>query len=113
MHEMSLCESLLQIVEEQAVTQGFTEVKTIWLEIGELSSVDPDAMAFCFDAIRHHSIAKTAKLELLKVPGKAWCMQCSCEVSLGRRFDPCSGCGSHQLQVIDGEGMRIKELEVN
>ncbi|HID46416.1 MAG TPA: hydrogenase maturation nickel metallochaperone HypA, partial [Chromatiaceae bacterium] len=34
MHEMSLCEGVLQILRDHATTQGFTRVKTVWLEIG-------------------------------------------------------------------------------
>ena len=44
MHEMSLCEGILQILEEHAARQGFTQVKTVWLEIGALSGVDREAI---------------------------------------------------------------------
>ena len=42
MHEMSLCEGVLQILEEHAKSQGFTRVKTVWLEIGCLAGVELD-----------------------------------------------------------------------
>jgi hydrogenase nickel incorporation protein HypA/HybF len=29
-----------------------------------------------------------------------------------QRFDPCPRCGSYQLQVVGGEQMRIRDLEV-
>ncbi len=34
MHEMSLCEGVLQVLEDNARTQGYRQVKTVWLEIG-------------------------------------------------------------------------------
>jgi len=110
---MSLCESILQVLEQSAVTQGYARVKTVWLEIGELSAVEPAAMRFGFDLVTRGSLADGARLEIVKLPGQAWCMQCAKTVRVKQRFDECPDCGSHQLQVTGGEEMRIKELEVD
>lgn len=112
MHEMSLCEGVLQVLETEAGKQGFERVKTVWLEIGELSSVEVDAMRFSFDVVMRNSLADSAKLEIIRIPGTAWCMQCAKPVNIRQRFDECPDCGSYQLQVTGGEEMRIKELEV-
>ncbi len=34
MHEMCLCEGVLQVLKDNARTQGYRQVKTVWLEIG-------------------------------------------------------------------------------
>ncbi len=34
MHKMSLCEEVLQVLKDNARTQGYRRVKTVWLEIG-------------------------------------------------------------------------------
>lgn len=112
MHEMSLCEGVLQIIETEARKQGFNRVKTVWLEIGELSSVEVGAMTFCFDAVTRDSLADGARLHIVNTPGQAWCMPCSKTVNLRQRFDECPNCGSYQLQVTGGDEMKIKELEV-
>ena len=112
MHEMSLCEGVLQILESEAGKQGFNRVKAVWLEIGELSSVEPEAMLFSFDAVTRDSLADGATLNIIRVPGQAWCMQCSKSVNVKQRFDACPDCGSYQLQVTGGDEMKIKELEV-
>ena len=112
MHEMSLTEGVLRILEEQAAVSHYSRVKTVWLEIGALSQVDPQSMAFCFEAIKGGTIAEAARLEIIAVPGTAWCMVCSDTVSIAQRYDPCPRCGGHQVTVSGGEDMRIKELEV-
>jgi hydrogenase nickel incorporation protein HypA/HybF len=112
MHEMSLCEGVLQVLESEAKKQGFEKVKSVWLEIGELAGVEIEAMEFCFDAVTRNSLADGAQLNIINVPGLAWCMQCSKNVSVKQRFDECPDCGSYQLQVTSGDEMRIKELEV-
>ena len=112
MHEMALCESVLNVLQSEAQQQGFKQVKTVWLEIGELSSVEPEAMLFSFDVVMRNSLAHDAKLEIIRIPGQAWCMQCSKTVHVKKRFDECPDCGSYQLQVTAGDEMKIKELEV-
>ena len=49
MHEMALCESILQLVEENATTQGYSKVKKVWLEIGALSGGDSAYMGIFTD----------------------------------------------------------------
>ncbi|GAB6054340.1 hydrogenase maturation nickel metallochaperone HypA [Magnetospira thiophila] len=112
MHEMSLTESMVRIMEDQALAQGFKTVTTVWLELGELSHAEPEAMRFCFEAVTRGTLAEGAVLEIIRTPGQAWCMDCAQSVVIARRYDPCPTCGGHKLQVTDGEDMRIKELEV-
>ncbi|WP_185961340.1 hydrogenase maturation nickel metallochaperone HypA [Telmatospirillum sp. J64-1] len=112
MHEMALAEGILQVLEDQGKAQNFSRVRTIWLELGQLAHADPQALAFCFDAVMRGSLAEGAKLEILTIPGTAWCLECGESVPLAQRYDPCPRCNSHRLQVTQGEEMRIKELEV-
>lgn len=112
MHEMSLCEGVLQVIEDQAKAQDFHRVKTVWLEIGELAGVDPEAMRFGFDVVMQGSLADGAALEIIHLPGRAWCLSCGKEVHVAQRFESCPLCGGYQLQVTGGDELRVKELEV-
>ena len=112
MHEMALTEGVLRLIEEQAAVQDFGRVRAVWLEIGELSVVDPEALRFCFEAIRGGTIADGARLEIIRVPGQAFCMGCNTSVHVAQRYDFCPQCGGGSLQVTGGSEMRVKELEV-
>jgi hydrogenase nickel incorporation protein HypA/HybF len=112
MHEMSLCESVIQIIEDEARTRGFRSVKTVWLEIGQLAGVEIEALRFAFDAVTRDSVAQGARLEIVDRPGEAWCMQCGTTVRISQRFDACPDCDGYQLEVTGGTEMRVKELEV-
>lgn len=109
---MALAEGVLQLIEDAAREQDFARVSAVWLEIGQLSGVEVEAMRFCFDAVTRGSLAEGAKLEIITIPGTAWCMNCSSAVSCGERFSACPSCGSYQMQVTGGAEMRVKELEV-
>jgi len=112
MHELSLCEGVIQLIEDQAREQGFSRVRTVWLEIGELAGVETEAMRFSFDAIAKGSVADAARLEIVDVPGRARCPTCNHAVTISARYDACPDCGHYPLEITAGEEMRIKELEV-
>lgn len=112
MHEMSLAEGVLQLIEDSAKTQSFSRVRTVWLEIGQLAGVEVEAMKFCFDVVVRDSIAQDAKLVIIETQGQAWCLQCAEVVNVRALYDACPKCGSHQVQVTGGNEMRVKELDV-
>jgi hydrogenase nickel incorporation protein HypA/HybF len=112
MHEMSLAEGIVQLVEDAARAEGCTRVRTVWLEIGQLAAVEQEALRFCFDAVTRDSVAEGARLEIIETPGQGWCMQCERNVAVAALYDPCPDCGSYQVQVTGGSEMRVKELEV-
>jgi hydrogenase nickel incorporation protein HypA/HybF len=113
MHEMSLCEGLVQSLEQQAVAQHFSQVHAVFLEIGALATIEPEAMRFNFPIVAQGTLAEGALLEITHVDGHAWCMACSSQVAVRRHGDGCPNCGSYQLQILDGQQMRIKQLEVS
>lgn len=113
MHEMSLCEGILQILEDEARAKHFSRVRSVCLEIGDLASVDPEALRFCFDVVVRGTLANDAALVIDRVEGRGWCMPCGESVTIAHHGDACPRCGSYQVQVTDGADMRIKEMEVD
>ncbi|RRD01796.1 hydrogenase maturation nickel metallochaperone HypA [Amphritea balenae] len=109
---MSVCEGIIQVLEDQAISQNYTKIKTVWLEIGPLAMIENDSLRFCFDAVTRNTLAEGAQLEIIELAGQAWCLQCAQTVEIKKRYDACTACGSYQLQVTQGEELRIKELEV-
>lgn len=112
MHEVSLAENILQIIEEAAREQGFSQVRTVWMEIGQLSCVEKGALHFCFTAVADDTIAQHAKLEIIDIAGCGWCEHCGREVAIRSLYDACPVCGDYVAQVLRGDEMRIRELEV-
>lgn len=112
MHELSLCESVVQLIEEQAQAQGFRQARMVRLEIGRLAGVEVEAMRFGFDAVARGSVADGARLEIIEVPGTAWCPHCQRQVRVQQRYDACPSCGHVPLELTAGDEMRVVELEV-
>lgn len=112
MHEMSLVDGILRILEEQAREQDFTEVRTVWLRVGALSHVDPEALRFCFQAASPGTLAEGAALEILCAPGEGWCMDCASRVTIPAHGAPCPACGGDRVRPTGGDDLAISELEV-
>lgn len=112
MHELSLAESVLTIVQDVARANDAKRVTHVRLLVGALSHVDADALRFCFDVVKRDSVAADAGVELIAVPGSAWCMPCGTNVAIAGLADACPVCGSHQLQVVSGQELSVKDIEV-
>jgi hydrogenase nickel incorporation protein HypA/HybF len=112
MHEMSLAEGVLQLIEDASRQQGFVRCTAVWLEIGQLAGVEVEAMKFCFDAVTRSTLAENARLEVITTPGTGWCMSCATTVPMTESMGACPNCGGYQVQVTGGTEMRVKELEV-
>jgi hydrogenase nickel incorporation protein HypA/HybF len=112
MHEMSLAEGVLGVVQDATRAHEPCTVRTVRLEIGTLAAVECEALRFAFEVVKRGSVADGAQLDIVHVPGAAWCMQCSRSVVISERIEPCPECGSWQLQVTGGDQMRVKELEL-
>jgi hydrogenase nickel incorporation protein HypA/HybF len=108
MHELGITQNIIAIVTENA--QG-KKVQRVLLEIGKLSAIMPDAIKFCFDICAQGTIVEGARLEILEIPGMAKCRECGTNFYVEKPFGICE-CGSIKLDIIAGEELKIKEIEV-
>jgi hydrogenase nickel incorporation protein HypA/HybF len=113
MHELSLAEALIELVEEESRKLAGARVRTVRLEIGAVAAVDPDAMRFCFDAVARGTSADGAVLDIVTVPARGRCLDCHEEIETYERPLSCPACGAARIEVISGDAMRLKELEVD
>lgn len=108
---MALAEEVLQIVQQAARREGLRRVHALWLEIGQLASVEPEAMRFCFEAVARDSVAAGARLEIVAAAGMAWCETCAESVALAALGEACPHCGGYRLRVTGGTQMRVQQME--
>lgn len=112
MHELSLLESVREILEKNARSQSFSRVTKVTLEIGRFSNVEPEALRFCFDVVMRDSLAENAELIIAEVDGLGVCQQCRQQVAMQTLYDACTYCDSPFVKVIQGSEMMIKDLMV-
>ncbi|HEV8245612.1 MAG TPA: hydrogenase maturation nickel metallochaperone HypA [Polyangiaceae bacterium] len=108
MHEMALTQDLLELVSERFADRRVTRVI---LEVGKLAAVVPDAFRFCFELCAAGTVAEGAALEIVETPGSARCRGCESTVALETFFASCV-CGSSDLELLTGDELRLKAVEV-
>ncbi|MBW4684730.1 MAG: hydrogenase maturation nickel metallochaperone HypA [Komarekiella atlantica HA4396-MV6] len=108
MHELGITQNIVAIVTEHA--QG-KKVQRVLLEIGQLSAIMPNAVRFCFEICTQNTVLAGAILEIKEISGLGRCRQCGAEIPLDKPFGSCN-CGSTRLDLIAGEELKIKEIEV-
>ena len=108
MHELSLTRNIVAIVGDAA---NGRRVRRVTLEVGKLSGVMADAIAFCFEVVAQGTSLEGASLEIVEIEGRARCSDCGTEFATPTLYAACT-CGSHRLLRLQGEELKIKTMEL-
>lgn len=109
MHELSLAEEVVSIVERHA--RG-SRVSAIVLEIGTLAQVEVDALRFALESVQKGTLAEGARVDIESVEGRARCRACGAEQRLETLYDPCERCGSSDREVLCGREFRVLRISL-
>jgi hydrogenase nickel incorporation protein HypA/HybF len=112
MHEISLAEEIVRMVESTATRDHFARVKTLKLAAGALAGVEVAALRFALEAIVPGTCLEGADIVIDEPAGRAWCNACETEVAMESRADACPVCGAYPLKVLHGDALRIVDLVV-
>jgi len=108
MHELSITWNIFELVAEAAKGR---KVNRIIVEIGELSGVTADSVAFWFPEVARGTEVAEASLEIRKISALARCEACSAEFPTTSMLTACP-CGSFRLKRLRGEELIIKSIEL-
>lgn len=112
MHELSLADEIVRMVEAASAREHFKRVATLRLEAGALAGVEVSALRFALDAIAPGTCLEGAQITIDEPPGRAWCPRCATEVTIASRADPCPLCDGYPVQVTGGSALRVLDLVV-
>jgi hydrogenase nickel incorporation protein HypA/HybF len=114
MHELSIAQNIIDIVEQELDKQADTEreVKTLELEIGTLSGVVIEALETAMDSAVKDTALKEANIKINKIQAQAQCQSCEKIFEISDLYDPCPKCDSFNPKIIKGKELRVKSIEV-
>ena len=112
MHELSLAENVIRIVESAAKQSRAQRVTRVRLAIGALAHVDADTLQFCCGLAARQTMLEGAEFAVERTQGQAHCNSCEKDVVLERVGLPCPLCGSFDLQVTAGEEMQVLDISI-
>jgi hydrogenase nickel incorporation protein HypA/HybF len=108
MHELSITCSIVELVAETAKGR---KVHRVTVEIGQLSGVLSDSIAFWFPEVARGTEVAKANLEIHEVAALARCEACGAEFPTPSMLTICP-CGSYQFKRLKGEELNIKSIEL-
>ena len=112
MHELSIANSILNIVLNEKKTKNLPDIKAIGLKIGSLSGILPDALEFSFDAIKKETPLENTILEISEIPIRGICKSCNEKFSVTDYIFACPECKSSSIEVYKGQEMDIEYLDI-
>ena len=110
MHELSLAMSLLEVCEEEATRIGVKKIKTLIVEVGELSGVSVPALDSAFGIASRGTVAEGAALSIRNMPGTGWGLSCERAVRIQDPFRSCPDCGGSRILPTGGMEFCLKEF---
>ena len=116
MHELSIMQSILDIVLEYAAKNNANKITKINLVIGELSGFVPDWMRSYFDLVSQGTIAEKAEICIEWIPVLIKCKSCGKEFQLTKEsFEfHCPECGYNaKIELLSGREYNVKSIEVD
>lgn len=112
MHELAICQALMEQVERIAHEEQADHVLTIHLAIGPLSGVEPRLLEQAFYIARAGSIAASAELVTESMPVQVSCSQCGqLSNALPSRL-VCGHCGDWRTRLVSGDELELRHVEL-
>jgi hydrogenase nickel incorporation protein HypA/HybF len=112
MHEMSIAQSLIDIIRQEMIKHNATALKNVRLNIGQLTAIVPDSLSFCFDVITSGTEMEGAKLIMDIIPLQGKCNSCGETFQIQDYVFECPHCNSAAIETISGQELSIVEMEV-
>ena len=101
MHEVAISEALLGQLATLADQHGWPRLRRVWVRLGLLSGVVPEALEFAFSAMAGGTPAEGAELVLERGSGRFACAGCG-ELDLDHLDFSCPHCGE-PLQLLQAD----------
>ncbi len=113
MHEFSVVQSLMGLIEENVRKNNAKSVSKVVVKIGKLSGIEPHLLKIAFDTFKEKTVCENAELEMIIQDVVAKCEDCKNEFIVEDNRFVCPICKSFNLNIIDGEDMYLMSLELD
>ena len=113
MHELSLMQEILKVIEEQVRINEVKKVHEVHLKVGKLMAVVPSSLHFCFEILAKGTILEDATLEIEEVPVRCKCKKCGGEFVVESFIFACPDCKSNDLDQLSGNEFMVHTMEVD
>lgn len=112
MHELAVCQGLMQQVNQVAARERARRVTSVTLQIGPLSGVEGELLKEAFPIAAAGSVAEGAELIIESMPIVVACMSCKATSEAKPNKLVCAECGDWRTRLVSGEEMLLTSVEL-
>jgi hydrogenase nickel incorporation protein HypA/HybF len=108
-HELSLCQAIVDAVRDRA---GGRPLRRVHVRIGHLRQVVPDSLQFSWEVLTAGSDLDGGELCVEHVPAVIVCRACDARTELDRPLLVCPACESSDVELVQGEEFQLAAIDV-
>ncbi|MCG6871956.1 MAG: hydrogenase maturation nickel metallochaperone HypA [Gammaproteobacteria bacterium] len=112
MHELAICQALLEQVADVARENDAQRVARIEVHVGPLSGVEVPLLERAFSIARAGTVAEEARLETVSLPVRVRCEQCGQESEARVNRLVCGHCGDYHTRLCSGDELILARVEL-
>ena len=112
MHELSLCQDLMDQVTELARKHQARSVAVVKVQIGQLAGVEPLLLESAFTIARAGTVAENAEMLTEIVAPRVLCNACGSESDVLPSCLRCPACGESDTRLTRGDELILARVEL-
>ena len=112
MHELAICQSLMEQVESIAQERDARSVTSIVIGMGPLAGVEVQLLKNAYPIASAGTVAQDAELVIEHLPIKVRRMQCGSESDALPNKLTCKQCGDWRTTLISGDELMLMSVEL-
>lgn len=112
MHELAVCQALIERVESLAAEHRAVSVCEIVVRVGPLSGVEQHLLEQAYEIARAGTVAEAAQLVLEDAPLIVHCADCNHDADVQPNKLVCPLCGNWRTTLVSGDDLLLARLEL-
>lgn len=114
MHELGIVFNIMDSLESVAKQHDLTAIRSVTVEVGEVSTVIPDYLTDCWNwARKKKELLQSCEMEVETIRAVTHCDGCGEDYPTVAHGRICPHCGSEKTWLITGNEINIKEITVS
>ena len=112
MHELGIVFHIIKGVKKVAEENQLTEIASVTVELGEVSTVIPHYLTDCWRwAVKNEDMLCDTELKIEEIAALTYCESCGKTYGTIEHGKTCPCCGSERTYLLQGDQVMIREIE--
>ena len=111
MHEMSVAQGLLSILQAQVEAHGIARISRVRVKLGRLRGIDARQLRLAFEALAEDSLAAGAALDIEEIAAQARCRACGAVWRAPDYRFACPDCAAADSEILEGRELFIESFD--